>query len=949
VAGTITRAIRLAVLDGTVAIESFRQVGAAGETELGRVGRGAANANAALEGMGRQADATSRQGRAAFLNISNQAQDFIVQVQGGTDAFRAFSQQAPQALDAVAVAMGGLAPGLGVLVTVAATAVALVPTLVALAGAHGDAATAAEAQAKSTDALLKTLDVSTASADKFTASLRGLSAQQAQLAGADLAAAADKAAKAYGEALTKVQATVNARVQVAQVAVADAPAGPDQGPRTAQIQAAAQRLRDVFASFQQGAPVLDQLMQSLADLDQALGRSGASATKAGDTFRAQLEAVEPLRKGYQDAAAAADLFKDANDQSARAAMDAKDILRQATSELEKWSGVLGRSRISAVAEEMKVLGASTEQVTNYVEAATAALERQDEQTAKTARTKETMERLGVSRTEATALVEDAAKVNDALDERGKKLAEITQVERELRAGLLEQEAANDRILALRQQVLALDVKDQESVERVARGYEQAVRQSEARLARTDRGEDMGAAMGAAGAAAAGAITPPTAEQLKLLPQLQQEYEKTTRKVYENAAANVYDTEFNKANTEAIQAGVQAQEDAARAAKTASDERARAHAQDVKTLAELQALLLKSDNPLQAAADAAATRMSKFATGPEIEQARDAARQRAADVELAKGSAEAEAGLNEERQRAQALLAQLSPVEEQHQRNLDEIATLYDDGALGLKDSNEALAARQTLLSAEIAKMPVLLRQREQLRRREAAENALATEGPFAGGIHAGFLQIQSEAEDTGRTIASALGAGFDAVSASFVDMLNGGEDGFASLSAAALSFVKTLEQVIIKMLIVQAVEAAIGFGFGGGAGAASQTPTTTTIGGVYHGGGVVGDGAGGSRSLPSWLFAAAARAHGGLMLGPDEIPIVARRGERVLSPEETRAYGGRGAAAAVISHAPTYNISGVTDVRVLQAVVEASSAKALTDLERRWRSDPMSRRATVGH
>jgi hypothetical protein len=255
VAGTITRAIRLAVLDGTVAIESFRQVGAAGETELGRVGRGAANANAALEGMGRQADATSRQGRAAFLNISNQAQDFIVQVQGGTDAFRAFSQQAPQALDAVAVAMGGLAPGLGVLVTVAATAVALVPTLMALAGAHGDAATAAEAQAKSTDALLKTLDVSTASADKFTASLRGLSAQQAQLVGADLADAADKAAKAYGEALTKVQATVNARVRVAQVAVADAPAGPDQGPRTAQIQAAAQRLRDLFTSYQQqGGP-----------------------------------------------------------------------------------------------------------------------------------------------------------------------------------------------------------------------------------------------------------------------------------------------------------------------------------------------------------------------------------------------------------------------------------------------------------------------------------------------------------------------------------------------------------------------------------------------------------------------------------------------------------------------------------------------------------------------
>ena len=180
-----------------------------------------------------------------------------------------------------------------------------------------------------------------------------------------------------------------------------------------------------------------------------------------------------------------------------------------------------------------------------------------------------------------------------------------------------------------------------------------------------------------------------------------------------------------------------------------------------------------------------------------------------------------------------------------------------------------------------------------------------------------------------------------------VDMLNGGEDAFSGLEAAALSFVKTLEQVIIKMLVVQAVEGALGLFAGGGGAAAGQAPTMTTIGGVYHGGGVAGEGGGGSRSLPAALFAAAPRAHGGLMLGADEIPIVAKRGERVLSPEETRAYGSR--SAVVINHVLTNNISGVNDVRMLQAVVEASSAKAQADLERRWRSDPMARRATVGH
>jgi hypothetical protein len=898
VAGTITRAIRLAVLDGTVAIESFRQVGAAGETELGRVGRGAANANAALEGMGRQADATSRQGRAAFLNISNQAQDFIVQVQGGTDAFRAFSQQAPQALDAVAVAMGGLAPGLGVLVTVAATAVALVPTLVALAGAHGDAAKEAEAQAKSTDALLKTLDVSTASADKFTASLRGLSAQQAQLAGADLAAAADKAAKAYGEALTKVQATVNARVQVAQVAVADAPAGPDQGPRTAQIQAAAQRLRDVFASFQQGAPVLDQLMQSWpTSTRRSAGPAPAPrrpGTRSGPSSRRSSRCARATRTPPPPRTCS----RDANDQSARAAMDAKDILRQATSELEKWSGVLGRSRISAVAEEMKVLGASTEQVTNYVEAATAALERQDEQTAKTARTKETMERLGVSRTEATALVEDAAKVNDALDERGKKLAEITKVERELRAGLLEQEAANDRILALRQQVLALDVKDQESVERVARGYEQAVRQSEARLARTDRGEDMGAAMGAAGAAAAGAITPPTAEQLKLLPQLQQEYEKTTRKVYENAAANVYDTEFNKANTEAIQAGVQAQEDAARAAKTASDERARAHAQDVKTLAELQALLLKSDTRSRPRPTPPRRACPSSRPGPRSSRPGTPPGSGPPTSSWPRGSAEAEAGLNEERQRAQALLAQLSPVEEQHQRNLDEIATLYDDGALGLKDSNEALAARQDA---------ALRRDRQDARPAPAARAAEAARGGRERARHRGPVRGRhprrvpaDPVRGRGHRPDHRLGVG------------RGLRRGVRLLRRHVERRRGRLRLPVRGGALVRQDARAGHHQDADRAGGRGRDRLRIRRRG--RGRQPDADHDHDRRRLPRrrrrgrWrrrfalpavvLFAAAARAHGGLMLGPDEIPIVARRGERVLSPEETRAYGGRGAAAA---------------------------------------------------
>ena len=63
--------------------------------------------------------------------------------------------------------------------------------------------------------------------------------------------------------------------------------------------------------------------------------------------------------------------------------------------------------------------------------------------------------------------------------------------------------------------------------------------------------------------------------------------------------------------------------------------------------------------------------------------------------------------------------------------------------------------------------------------------------------------------------------------------------------------------------------------------------------GVFHSGGMVGTvPADGFRALPASAFAGAPRFHsgGGLGLGANEYPAVLLRGERVLNPEETRAY-----------------------------------------------------------
>ena len=59
---------------------------------------------------------------------------------------------------------------------------------------------------------------------------------------------------------------------------------------------------------------------------------------------------------------------------------------------------------------------------------------------------------------------------------------------------------------------------------------------------------------------------------------------------------------------------------------------------------------------------------------------------------------------------------------------------------------------------------------------------------------------------------------------------------------------------------------------------------------IFHDGGIVGDGAISRRSVPSQIFIGAPRFHSGGIIGPDEVPIIAQRGERVLSRKENKAY-----------------------------------------------------------
>lgn len=141
-------------------------------------------------------------------------------------------------------------------------------------------------------------------------------------------------------------------------------------------------------------------------------------------------------------------------------------------------------------------------------------------------------------------------------------------------------------------------------------------------------------------------------------------------------------------------------------------------------------------------------------------------------------------------------------------------------------------------------------------------------------------------------------------------------DGKGSFEGLARSFAKEFVQMVIyqnamKKLMASASESASASGswvsellkaaasyFGGSSGGAGSMSSGGSVQGnadyVYdlHSGGVVGSGEGsGLHARPMSLFSGARRYHGGGLVD-GEVPIIAKRGEGVFTPEQMKALGG---------------------------------------------------------
>jgi hypothetical protein len=186
-----------------------------------------------------------------------------------------------------------------------------------------------------------------------------------------------------------------------------------------------------------------------------------------------------------------------------------------------------------------------------------------------------------------------------------------------------------------------------------------------------------------------------------------------------------------------------------------------------------------------------------------------------------------------------------------------------------------------------------------------------------------------------------------ALTGAFEDLVFEGRNFDDVLKNLERSLLRVGNQALLQPLFQQGFDALLGGGQGGGRGGAAAggaggiagllgsffgssggakgTVDALTAAGTlvstFHQGGVVGAGGAPMRMASAGLFANAPRYHTGGIIGPDEVPIIARRGEVIRTPEQEAALMGRGV---------TININGVRDVQGFHA----SRGQVLADISR---------------
>lgn len=126
------------------------------------------------------------------------------------------------------------------------------------------------------------------------------------------------------------------------------------------------------------------------------------------------------------------------------------------------------------------------------------------------------------------------------------------------------------------------------------------------------------------------------------------------------------------------------------------------------------------------------------------------------------------------------------------------------------------------------------------------------------------------------------------------------EEAFSALGEAILDTIYKIIADRLAMMFIDWLMGALGFGMPAGGGTETRQGRTyqTT---VAHTGAVVGTGEGSKRPASAALFAGAPKFHTGGMIGADEVPIIAKRGEGVFTPAQMKALAPVGSQGTIVN------------------------------------------------
>jgi hypothetical protein len=257
-----------------------------------------------------------------------------------------------------------------------------------------------------------------------------------------------------------------------------------------------------------------------------------------------------------------------------------------------------------------------------------------------------------------------------------------------------------------------------------------------------------------------------------------------------------------------------------------------------------------------------------------------------------------------------------------------------------KLGERAATAAQALEKAKVA-ADIKFNRDTALLSQEDVQIASALKGLYPD-VATALGSVEAEAMRTNNAFRSMSSALEGELVNGLTDIVSGTKSASQGFQDMANAIVRALEQMVIKIMIVEPLmrslqQAAGGFNlFGGGSSASGSGLSLTSTGGLYHSGGIVGSEPTAMRTVHAANFNGAPRFHSGGIAG-DEVPIIAKRGEGVFTPGQMAALGSMGGKTEVNvtliqrsdadgSVKQKMNANGGVDIEIAVAQIAARSA-----------------------